>query len=217
MLNDPDRLRQFSDTYLSLRTINPAQFTSFADLDNKLPAQRTEVPAPDADEAPVSIDSAPQSLPEPAPPVVQGKSQPVPVPAVRPAPPVAIAHTPETKVAVARPTSSEASSRPANAVEPRSSDQRAADQHPRDQRAAPKVAETGPEVRPATPRPIILSVAKPHPVTPDEAKPAATPYRAPIATAAIPAPITGSLLGMAHGSMPPAPRPTPVSATYNTN
>jgi hypothetical protein len=25
------------------------------------------------------------------------------------------------------------------------------------------------------------------------------------------------LLGMAHGSMPPAPRPTPVSATYNAN
>ena len=40
MLNDPDRLRQFSDTYLNLRTINPAQFTSLADLDNKLPAQR---------------------------------------------------------------------------------------------------------------------------------------------------------------------------------
>ncbi len=30
MLNDPDRLRQFSDTYLSLKSINPAQFTSLA-------------------------------------------------------------------------------------------------------------------------------------------------------------------------------------------
>jgi hypothetical protein len=218
MLNDPDRLRQFSDTYLSLRTINPGQFTSFADLDNKLPAQRTEVPAPSTDEAPVLIDSPPQSLPEPAPPVVQGKSQPVPqVVPMRPAPPVAAAHAPETKVAVARPSNVEAPSRPAAAVEPRMSDQRVADQHPRDQRAAPRAAETGSEVRPVAPRPIILSAAKPHPVTPDDAKPAAAPFREPTPSAAIPAPFTGSLLGMAHGSMPPAPRPTPVSATYNTN
>ena len=56
MLNDPERLRQFSDTYLNLRTINPAQFTSLADLDNKLPAQRTEVPPPGADEAPASVE-----------------------------------------------------------------------------------------------------------------------------------------------------------------
>jgi hypothetical protein len=31
------------------------------------------------------------------------------------------------------------------------------------------------------------------------------------------APYGGSLLGMARGSMPPAPRPTPVNATYNAN
>ena len=38
MLNDPERLRQFSDTYLSLKTISPSQFTSLADLDSRLPA-----------------------------------------------------------------------------------------------------------------------------------------------------------------------------------
>jgi hypothetical protein len=218
MLNDPDRLRQFSDTYLNLRTINPAQFTSFADLDNKLPAQRTEVPAPSTDDAPVSVDPPPQSMPEPAPSAVQGKILPVPpVLTVRPAQPVAVAHPPETKVAVARPINAEASSRPAPAVEPRVSEQRVSDQHPRDQRAAPRVAETGSEVRPAVPRPIILSAAKPHPVTPDDAKSEAAPFRAPTTTAAIPGPFTGSLLGMAHGSMPPAPRPTPVNATYNAN
>jgi hypothetical protein len=215
MLNDPERLRQFSDTYLSLRTISPAQFTSFADLDNKLPAQRTEVPPSSTDEAPVSIDSAPEPLPEPAPSVVQGKIQPVP-PVLRPAQPVAMAHPPETKVAAARPINVEAPSRPV-VVESRTSDQRVSDQHPRDQRAIPRVAETSSEVRPAVPRPIILSAVKPHPVTSDDAKPAAAPIRAPTATATIPAPFTGSLLGMAHGSMPPAPRPTPVSATYNTN
>src|SRR5476649_663203 len=66
MLNDPDRLRQFSDTYLNLRSISPAQFTSLADLDNKLPAPRTEVAAPSTDEAPDPVDPAPQSMPEPA-------------------------------------------------------------------------------------------------------------------------------------------------------
>lgn len=224
MLNDPERLRQFSDTYLNLRTINPAQFTSLADLDNKLPAPRTEDPASGTDEALDPVDVAPQSLPEPVPSVVQGKILPVPpVLPVRPAQPVAMAHPPETKVAAARPINAEAPSRPATAVElrmsdQRVSDQRAPDQHPRDQRAAPRVAETSSEVRPAAPRPIILSAAKPHAVTPDDAtKPAPAPFRAPIGTAAIPAPFTGSLLGMAHGSMPPAPRPTPVSATYNAN
>src|SRR5271163_3687391 len=53
MLNDPDRLRQFADTYLHLKSINPAQFTSLADLDGKLPVPVAEVPAPSTDEAPV--------------------------------------------------------------------------------------------------------------------------------------------------------------------
>src|ERR1700709_1313178 len=45
MLNDPERLRQFSDTYLSLKSINPAQYTSLADLGAKLPAPQAEIPA----------------------------------------------------------------------------------------------------------------------------------------------------------------------------
>ena len=40
-------------------------------------------------------------------------------------------------------------------------------------------------------------------------------YRPPMVAAS--APYGGSLLGMAHGAMPPAPRPTPVNATYNAN
>src|ERR1700760_2869350 len=59
MLNDPDRLRQFSDTYLSLKTINPAQFTSLNDLDNKLPAPRIETPAPAPAETPVAVETPP--------------------------------------------------------------------------------------------------------------------------------------------------------------
>ena len=44
MLNDPERLRQFSDTYLSLKAIEPPQFTSLADLDSRLPAPVPEAP-----------------------------------------------------------------------------------------------------------------------------------------------------------------------------
>ena len=50
MLNDFDRLRQFSDTYLTLKSITPSQFTSVADLGNRLPAPRAEVPAHAVDE-----------------------------------------------------------------------------------------------------------------------------------------------------------------------
>ena len=37
MLNDPERLRQFSDAYLNLKSISPTQFISLNDLGNKLP------------------------------------------------------------------------------------------------------------------------------------------------------------------------------------
>jgi len=37
-LSDPERLRTFSDRYLALKSIAPPQFTSFADLDKRLPA-----------------------------------------------------------------------------------------------------------------------------------------------------------------------------------
>src|SRR6202012_5527553 len=42
MLNDPERRRQFSDTYLNLKSIDPKQFPSLADLDSRLPAPRIE-------------------------------------------------------------------------------------------------------------------------------------------------------------------------------
>src|SRR3984957_10063592 len=71
MLNDPERLRQFCDTYLNLRSINPAQFTSLADLDAKLPAPRVEVSVSSTDEAPVAAEAAPQTVPEPPPGVFQ--------------------------------------------------------------------------------------------------------------------------------------------------
>src|ERR1700760_777390 len=62
MLNDPDRLRQFSDTYLSLKSINPQQFTSLNDLDGKLPAPVAEAP-PTTDDTPVAQTTP---VPDPA-------------------------------------------------------------------------------------------------------------------------------------------------------
>src|ERR1700692_4718454 len=50
MLKDPERLRQFSDTYLSLKTIAPSQFTSLTDLDSRLPAPSPEAPSHGTDE-----------------------------------------------------------------------------------------------------------------------------------------------------------------------
>src|ERR1700722_9893394 len=62
MLNDPERLRQFSDTYLSLKTIVPAQFTSIADLESRLPAPHPEAASHGADE-PVLIQVATETDP----------------------------------------------------------------------------------------------------------------------------------------------------------
>ena len=67
MLNDPERLRQFSDTYLSLKTIAPSQFTSLADLDSRLPAPLPEAPRARnrraGRRAPVVAETAPQAQP----------------------------------------------------------------------------------------------------------------------------------------------------------
>ncbi len=222
MLNDPERLRQFSDTYLNLKSINPAQFTSLADLNSRLPAPQSPDPAPSEDGVPVAAGPLPQPVPEPAgavvvPAIAQAA---IPVPPVRaPKPPAvaSVARPVEAKVAVARPAGTENQARAAMAAET----------HP----AVPRVAEARSEVRTAavqTPRPIVLAAPRPlppsapvyqqavreqQPVPMREQQPAS--QRPVMAQAAVP--YNGSLLGMARGSMPAAPRPTPVNATYNSN
>ncbi len=44
MLNDPERLRQYSDKYLVMKSIAPPQFTSLASLDSRLPPVAPETP-----------------------------------------------------------------------------------------------------------------------------------------------------------------------------
>jgi hypothetical protein len=244
MLNDPERLRQFSDAYLNLKSISPTQFISLNDLDSKLPAPLPEAP-PSTDETPVASQTAPQAVPEPAPAVAasepvppeagaaeavaEGEAIPVPpVPVVRPVQAATPPARPiEARVAIARPTV-------AVPVEPRVVEQRGPDQRVAEPRVGTRVVEAHPDVRPQlaqAPRPIVLPPPRPQPVyvaaqPQARPQPVPAPYR-PAAVAAAPAaaptpgpgpaPFTGSLLGMARGSMPPAPRPTPVNATYNAN
>lgn len=220
MLNDPERLRQFSDTYLSLKTITPSQFTSLADLGNRLPAPRAEPPAHGADEPepePVATEIAPGSA-EAQPTSVATEVLPVPpMPAVPPAAVASVGRSTDTRTALARPAVVESLPRPA-APEPRVSEQhvtRMADTH----------AEVRPPAVPPPPRPIVLVSPRPLPVTarapvstPMNVSPAPTAAQSGSAMVASSGPYSGSLLGMAHGSVPsPVPRPTPVSASYNAN
>jgi len=269
MLNDPERLRQFSDTYLSLKTIAPPQFTSLADLDSRLPAPQAEMPShPEEPEAvPIAQTTEPQAVREQAPVAVVEESLPLPpVPAMRPAPVVApaarladgngpaarladgngpaarladgngpaahlvdsnapAARPADTKAPVARLAETKAPDRRPVVVASTSHpvvDTRPSDTHPSEQHAIQRVAESRSEVRPQAapiPHPVAVAVSRPPPAyAPVQLQP--VPSRpAMVATSGIPAssPYGGSMLGMARGSMPPTPRPTPVSATYNSN
>ena len=303
MLNDPERLRQFSNEYLGLKAIAPAQFTSLADLDNRLPPPQPELPphgtgAPDpmvvagqtdptnppaAIAADAAAADAGTAAPVPAadPDAVADQELPIPpVPAARPAvtpaahaaealtarvadtptahaaeaPVARAADTPAARPADARPVDSRTADRaslsrpppdnqprPIVAAETRSPDQRSidprpSDQHLGDQRGptqhpAPRLADNRPDIRtPAAPPPrsVMAGLTRPSPsVAPfskappprptlsrpvPESRPA--PGSAMVATSS---PFNGSLLGMARGSMPPAPRPTPVTSAYNAN
>jgi hypothetical protein len=241
MLNDPERLRQFSDTYLNVKSIDPKQYTSLADLDSRLPAPRIEAPAPGPIETPVAGDSGPATMGEAEPAVVADqKMLPVPpIPTVRPvqvATPAA--HPIEARVALARPPMV-TEGRPSDN---RSSEARSAEMRlelrPAEPKPAPWVAEMRTPAVPPT-RPIVLAAPRPQPVyTPPTplavsapglvqtpvpyrqampASPVPAPYRQAMPAFQVPAPYSGSLLGMARGTMPPTPRPVPVNATYNAN
>ncbi len=265
MLNDPERLRQFSDTYLSLKSINPAQYTSLNDLGSRLPAPQIE--APPAAEAPLTLlstaapaaplagDDAAQAAAETE-AAAGGEALPVPpIPLVRPAPAVTpAAHPIEARIAMSRPVAVAPVSSDARPADVRSAEPRQADVHAVEPKAQPRVTEARPEVRAqaaAPPRPIVLAAPRPQPAYSQPAQVAVSspgpaqapvPFRQPVQVAPVkfapvkfapvqaapvqaaptqaaqaPAPFSGSLLGMARRSMPPAPRPVPVSATYNAN
>jgi hypothetical protein len=294
MLNDPERLRQFSDTYLNLRTITPSQFTSIADLNNRLPAPDAEQSPRGTDDeelAPVAVATPPSNTLDAASPATVAPATvatdtaaspaaadevlPVPpIPTMRSAPAVAsVARPAEIRTADRVPAFRPAADTQARSVatadargfdqrasdqrgsDQRGSDQRAFDQRASDQRAsdqrvvdqrgvdqrvadqrgvdqrvvdqrgaeprvAPRVAEARMDLRsPAVPppRPIVLGGVRPPLQASGPVNTAQMPAPSRSAMVATAAPYSGSLLGMARGTTPPAPRPTPVNATYNSN
>ncbi len=226
MLNDFDRLRQFSDTYLNLRAIAPAQFTSVADLASRLPSPRAE-PAPHAVDEPEALSI----VAEASPPVTEA-IRVVGLEEAMPVPPLPVSAVVPVMASVVRP------------AEVRQPERR---QVASSASGNPALIESQPHVVASSPRPIILAASRPSqayappqvysPIGQPGGQPPASPIRATVLAPIAPlpqrptmvavsgpapsspygAPYSGSLLGAARGSMPAAPRPTPVSATYSTN
>lgn len=83
--NDPQRLQALADQFLTLKTVQPGQFTSMADLDGRLPAVAAPVPTPPPAPEQAPIAKAPdvvaqqpeQPVPPPEPPTVAAPPKPV--------------------------------------------------------------------------------------------------------------------------------------------
>jgi hypothetical protein len=190
LLNDPERLRALSDQFLTLRTVQPAQFTTMADLDRRLPPVRSpDAPLEPVPEPAVMTPMVPMTKsgtppsPTDAPPVAAGAAQPAPAAATQaPAP---------------------SAPNPAAPAQPAP-------------RPAPLVAERKPapdRPAPERPAPRVIAQADPRPIEPRYTPPriAALPrYTPPVMPTRVAAPFqSGSALGMASsGSLPP---PKPVS------
>ncbi len=180
MLNDPDTLRKYADTYLSLKTISPTQFTSMADLDSRLPAVQVETPTPtpatttdDENSGPAISEAAPPDrslLPagsvspaasapsaETAPAVAAEEPKPPPS---HPAPVVASAPVPSpahpVKVAVARPVAPPVAHAVTGGPE-----QHAFTGGPEQHTFEPRLAEAHPSQQATEPRPGRAPIAQP--------------------------------------------------------
>ncbi len=70
--NDPERLAQLADRFLTLKTVAPGQFTSMAELDKRLPPVRV----PEAKPAEPDEDTPIASVPEPEPAKVAAIPEP---------------------------------------------------------------------------------------------------------------------------------------------
>jgi hypothetical protein len=92
--NDPQRLQELANQFLNLKTLTPGQFTSLADLDNRLPAVPAPEPAaPEATE-PQSVPVAQAPQPEELPPAPAAARPAVSPPPSRPVAAVAVAAPP---------------------------------------------------------------------------------------------------------------------------
>jgi hypothetical protein len=241
MLNDPETLRRFADTYLALKPIAPPQFTSLADLDARLPAVRLPPPSRGMDDdAAEPVGSGPVHTPSAA------EGQVV-------TPDVAPAVASDTRPAVPQKTGAAhpivADHRPAALVRPfvpdgapsvrpvATADAKPAEPRPPIQQQT-LLAQGTPQAQPQT---VMPKPAEPRPPLQAQMQPVVSPARAqaqadptafhptdprladnrpPLQTRPPfqPPPSAGSLLGMARAPAPqPVPRPTPVNATNWSN
>lgn len=100
LLNDPERLRQFSDRHLALKPLSPSQFTSLNDLAAKLPAPRAPEPDPPPAPAaaPLGTETAPAvTTPAGTPAVADEPPAPIVTEEVLPLPPVPVPPPPVTR------------------------------------------------------------------------------------------------------------------------
>jgi len=92
LMNDPQRLQLLADQFLNLKTVTPGQFTSLAELNNRLPAIRIPEPPKAEPPAPAIAEAPDAAQPEEAQAAVVAVA-PLPIPplpvAVPPLPRVA--------------------------------------------------------------------------------------------------------------------------------
>ncbi len=86
--NDPQRLQVLADQFLALKTVAPGQFTSLADLNNRLPPvpPPEDASPPPAPPLPPVADAAPPEEPKPVPVAVNKPPLPPPPAPVAPKP-----------------------------------------------------------------------------------------------------------------------------------
>ncbi|HET6185310.1 MAG TPA: hypothetical protein VFA03_17175 [Acetobacteraceae bacterium] len=195
LLDQPDRLQTLATQFLSLQPTKPAQFTTEADLDARLPAVAQPKPPAPPDAAPVAIPESTPVAAAPTPP----ERKPAELALV--APPRAAEH-PQAR-AEEHPRPPERTDEPAHPLV-------GAPQPPRP--APPQLVAA--RTRPAPPAPVPY-------VQPQFARPvlqAAAPV--PRYAASAPAQVGyggGSLLGMARSAAPPPPAPAPMPAWTDWN
>jgi len=208
LLNDPERLGQLAAQFLPLKTVTPGQFTTMAELDNRLPPipapdAPSEQPASDPQPEPVAEAPEPPSSASPAPaqtaaaapavkPASEKPQQPAsekPQPAKLAAAPARTEHAPERKREPAKVASVPADSPPARIV------------------THSAIAVAAAPVPAPRPVPVVSYAPQPPPgreagtrvVRGSPAEPAA--------------PVTTSVLGMARTALAP---PVPVGGAYNS-
>ena len=233
-LGEPEQLRKYTDQYLGLKTVAPAQFVRIADLATRLPAPRAlpveeivETQARPAAEAMTAEEAAGEDLPiPPVPPVMTAISMPAasprdPVethaPAPKPLPArVAESRTVEEPRVVAPKPAPVRVAEPRMAEEPRAAMPKPAPARNTETRMAeePRAAQPKPvAAKPIEPRVADTRAREPRRDIQEPRREAQEPRRE---TRSAPAP-NGSMLGMARPGLPPPlplPVPTPVSATW---